>query len=258
MRRRGPRNRAARPDARLSAPPRLRAPAVRAPPGATCPGSSASWTTPPPRCSTPPSRVGARGLGLRRVRPLRRLAAGPARTAPSARPACLPSAPARSASSSRPSTAGPSPSAITRSRTSTSVAQEDIPRVRDLLAPLPGVARVLVGDERAELALDHPRSGEIVLLAEPDAWFAYPFWLDDAQRPRLRPHRRHPPQARLRPLRTLLRPRPGRPEAQGRPPACSARSSGFRTLIDLIPLDPSIVRGSHGLPADSRRRTAPS
>jgi predicted AlkP superfamily pyrophosphatase or phosphodiesterase len=48
-------------------------------------------------------------------------------------------------------------------------------KVRDLLAALPGVARVLVGDEREDLNLIHPRSGELVLLARPDAWFAYPF-----------------------------------------------------------------------------------
>ena len=56
------------------------------------------------------------------------------------------------------------------------------PRPRPLAAE-PGVARVLVGEERAELGLDHPRSGELVLLSEPDAWFAYPFWLDDRDAP---------------------------------------------------------------------------
>ena len=59
----------------------------------------------------------------------------------------------------------------------------DIPRVRDVLAPVPGVGRVLARDERAEVRLDHPRSGEIVLLSDRDAWFAYPFWLDDAVAP---------------------------------------------------------------------------
>ena len=49
--------------------------------------------------------------------------------------------------------------------------------------PSPGVARVLAGEERAEIGLDHPRSGEMVALSEPDAWFAYPFWLDDRPAP---------------------------------------------------------------------------
>ena len=55
----------------------------------------------------------------------------------------------------------------------------DVPRVRDVLAPVPGVARVLAGDEREEVGLVHERSGEIVLLSERDSWFAYPFWADD-------------------------------------------------------------------------------
>src|SRR5439155_5050387 len=60
---------------------------------------------------------------------------------------------------------------------------EDVPRARDVLAALPGVARVAAGEERGELGLRHERSGELVALSEPDAWFAYPFWLDDRLAP---------------------------------------------------------------------------
>src|SRR5256886_12050119 len=42
---------------------------------------------------------------------------------------------------------------------------------------------LLIGDERAEVGLLHERSGELVVLSEPDAWFAYPFWLDDRSAP---------------------------------------------------------------------------
>src|SRR5690606_33991643 len=38
---------------------------------------------------------------------------------------------------------------------------DDVPRVRDVVLSEPGVARALVGDERAEIGLDHRRSGEI-------------------------------------------------------------------------------------------------
>ena len=55
------------------------------------------------------------------------------------------------------------------------------------------------------------------LVAEPDAWFTYYYWLDDARAPGLRPAGRDPPQARLRPGGAVLRPgRPGRGEAPGR------------------------------------------
>jgi hypothetical protein len=58
-----------------------------------------------------------------------------------------------------------------------------VPRVRDVLDAVPGVARVLADAARGELGLDHPRAGELVVLAARDAWFAYPFWLDDRHAP---------------------------------------------------------------------------
>src|SRR5262249_44848615 len=56
-------------------------------------------------------------------------------------------------------------------------------QVRDLLARQPGIDRVYAGEERAEIGLNHPRAGELVVLAKPNAWFAYPFWLDDRKAP---------------------------------------------------------------------------
>ncbi len=64
---------------------------------------------------------------------------------------------------------------------------DDRARTRDVLAAIPGVDRVLAGDERAEIGLDHPRSGELVVLAREDSWFAYPYWLDDREAPDFAP-----------------------------------------------------------------------
>lgn len=59
----------------------------------------------------------------------------------------------------------------------------DLPAVARLLAETPGVARVLdAADQRAE-GLSHPRCGDLVCVAERDAWFAYPYWLDEAKAP---------------------------------------------------------------------------
>lgn len=124
----------------------------------------------------------------------------------------------------------------------------DVPAVRDLIAALPGVARVLVGESRGQVGLDHPRSGEIVALAEPDAWFAYPFWLDDRLAPdyaRTVDIHRKPG---FDPCEMFFDPELTWP--QGRAMLRLAQKKlGFRTLFDLIPLDPTLVRGSHGLPA---------
>jgi predicted AlkP superfamily pyrophosphatase or phosphodiesterase len=48
----------------------------------------------------------------------------------------------------------------------------EIARVADLFRGEPTVSRVLVGEERGDVGLNHPRSGEVVLLAQSDAWFA--------------------------------------------------------------------------------------
>jgi predicted AlkP superfamily pyrophosphatase or phosphodiesterase len=124
----------------------------------------------------------------------------------------------------------------------------DVPRVRDAITGLPGVARLLAGEEREEIHLRHDRAGDLVALSEPDAWFAYPFWADDAQAPdyaRTVDIHRKPgydpcelffdpglwwPKGRT--LRRFLQ-----------------KKLGFRTLFDVVPLDASLVRGSHGLPA---------
>ena len=123
-----------------------------------------------------------------------------------------------------------------------------IPHVRGHLASLPGIAKMLVGEERASVGIDHERSGEIILLAQPDAWFAYPFWLDD---------RLAPDYARA----VAIHAKPGFDPCElffdqrlWFPKLHAARrliqkKLGFRMTMDVVPLDASIVRGSHGLAA---------
>ena len=85
-----------------------------------------------------------------------------------------------------------------------------------------------------------------------NAWFTYYYWMDDARRPRLRPSCRYPPQAGIRPG-----------GAADRSGACALpalqvgwklakKTLGFRYLMDVIPLDASLVKGSHGRPSDRR------
>ncbi len=56
-------------------------------------------------------------------------------------------------------------------------------RVTDLLRGVPGVDEVLDREAQARYGLDHERSGDLVVVAEPGAWFTYYFWLDDARAP---------------------------------------------------------------------------
>ncbi|MCS6850898.1 MAG: alkaline phosphatase family protein [Gemmataceae bacterium] len=125
---------------------------------------------------------------------------------------------------------------------------DDLARTREVIGSLPGVARVFAGDERAELALNHPRAGDLVALAEPDAWFAYPFWLDDRHAPdyaRTVDIHRKPG---YDPCELFLDPQLWWPTARVLYRLVQ-KKLGFRTLFDVIPLDATLVRGSHGLHA---------
>ncbi len=121
----------------------------------------------------------------------------------------------------------------------------DIPRVRDALA---GMGRALVGAERAEFGLDHPRSGEIVLLSRPDEWYAYPFWLEDRHAPdyaRTVDIHRKPG---YDPCELFFDPKLWWPMGRAMWKLL-LKKLGMRVLMDVIPLDASLVRGSHGVPA---------
>ncbi|MEX0702517.1 MAG: nucleotide pyrophosphatase/phosphodiesterase family protein [Planctomycetales bacterium] len=107
----------------------------------------------------------------------------------------------------------------------------DVPRVAALFRRDENVGEVLVGDERKKYGVDHPRSGEVVLIAKPDRWFAYYWWTDDAKAPAF--------------ARTVdIHRKPGYDPVE--------MFLDFATKS--TPLDASLVKGSHGHPADAAER----
>jgi hypothetical protein len=110
--------------------------------------------------------------------------------------------------------------------------------VRRELEALPGVAAVV---DPADVGLAHPRSGEWVALACPDAWFHYAYWEDDARAPDFARtvdiHRK--PGFDPCELFMTSRVRAGMRLLQKR--------LGLRYRMDVVPLAPARVRGSHGL-----------
>ena len=124
-----------------------------------------------------------------------------------------------------------------------------VDEVKTLVAALPGVDKVLDAAGKRACGLDHPRSGELVAIARPDSWFTYYYFLDDHRAPdfaRSVDIHRKPgydpvelfidPQLRLPKLHIAWR--------------LAQKTLGFRYLMDVIPLDAGLVKGSHGRPTD--------
>jgi predicted AlkP superfamily pyrophosphatase or phosphodiesterase len=118
-------------------------------------------------------------------------------------------------------------------------------RVKTILENTEGIALVLDEEGKKEHHLDHERSGELVVMAEPDAWFTYYYWLDDAKAPdfaRLVDIHKKPG---YDPVEMFMNPK--NPFIKLRAAYKLARKLlGFRYLMDVIPLDATLVKGSHG------------
>lgn len=109
----------------------------------------------------------------------------------------------------------------------------------------PLVEKVLYGNQLKDFALNHERAGDIVLIAKNNAWFSYYFWEDDNKAPdyaRTVDIHRKPgydpvelfinPKLKLAKLRIIWK--------------VIKKKLGFRQLLDVIPLDATLVKGSHG------------
>jgi len=120
-----------------------------------------------------------------------------------------------------------------------------ITAVKSALEVEDGIEMVLDRRQQAEFGIDHERSGELVVVAAPGAWFTYYFWLDDRVAPdyaRTVDIHRKPgydpvelfvdPKIRFPKLRIAHR--------------LAQKKLGFRYYMDLTSLDARLVKGSHG------------
>jgi predicted AlkP superfamily pyrophosphatase or phosphodiesterase len=124
-----------------------------------------------------------------------------------------------------------------------------VAEVKALLEKLDGVERVLDEEGKRAHGLDHARSGELVLVARADRWFTYYYWLDDERAPDFARtvdiHRKpgyDPVELFVDPALPVPIAKIGFRLAQ--------KALGFRMLMDVIALDASLVRGSHGRVTD--------
>jgi len=104
------------------------------------------------------------------------------------------------------------------------------PRVMSQVANLfknqAGIADVLESSFRAKYRMNHERSGEVILVSEPGSWQAYYWWNDDA-----------------------LAPGYARTVDIHRKPGYDPVELHFDPATKSIPLDATLIKGSHGAPA---------
>jgi predicted AlkP superfamily pyrophosphatase or phosphodiesterase len=124
--------------------------------------------------------------------------------------------------------------------------------VRSVLKKTPGVEIFFGKAEKIAAGIDHPRAGDLIAVAAENAWFTYYYWLDDARAPdfaRTVDIHRKPG---YDPVELFLDPKI---------PAVKLKIAwrllqkklGLRMLMNVIPLDATLVKGSHGRrPADKK------
>ncbi len=113
-------------------------------------------------------------------------------------------------------------------------------KVKNLLEKVPGVELILDKTAQKNYHIDHERSGDFVLMADEKSWFTYYFWLDDAVAPDY---------ARV----VDIHKKPGYDPVEMFMTSkmragykLMKKKAGFRYVMDVIPLDATLVKGSHG------------
>lgn len=114
-----------------------------------------------------------------------------------------------------------------------------------ILEQIDGVERVVEAGQLDSIGLAHRRSGDLVLIAQPGCWFAYPWWLEESRAPdfaRTVDIHRKPG---YDPAELFLDPDMSWPRWKVAT-RLMQKKLGMRSLFDVISTDPSMVRGSHG------------
>jgi predicted AlkP superfamily pyrophosphatase or phosphodiesterase len=124
--------------------------------------------------------------------------------------------------------------------------------VRSLLEKTLGIDQVLGLTEKRAAGIDHARAGDLIAVAKSEAWFTYYYWQDDSRAPdfaRTVDIHRKPG---YDPVELFLDPAIKIPLLKIGSKLLK-KKLGFRMLMDVIPLDATVVKGSHGrIPADVR------
>jgi predicted AlkP superfamily pyrophosphatase or phosphodiesterase len=135
--------------------------------------------------------------------------------------------------------------------------QADVVPVRTILEATSGVEFVLSRERQRALGVEHQRAGELIAVAEQQCWFTYYFWLDDQRAPdyaRTVDIHRKPG---YDPVELFLDKNLSFPKARIAKRLLQ-KKLGLRYLMDVIGLDATVVKGSHGRVAAPGREATDS
>ncbi len=122
--------------------------------------------------------------------------------------------------------------------------------VRDLLRNTEGVDDVWGRHKKQEQGLDHPRAGDLIAVASPRSWFTYYFWQDDQEAPDYARSVAIHDKPGYDPVEMYYDPELTAPRLKAGWTVLK-KKLGFRYRMNVIPLDASLVKGSHGRPPAS-------
>lgn len=125
--------------------------------------------------------------------------------------------------------------------------------IKKILENTEGIDQVLDDQGKRDFNIDHERAGDLVAIAQENAWFTYYYWLDDDKAPDFARtvdiHRKpgyDPVEMFVDPTLTLPMARVAWRLLQ--------KKLGFRMLMDVIPLDANLICGSHGRLASNEQQ----
>ncbi|WP_350287015.1 nucleotide pyrophosphatase/phosphodiesterase family protein [uncultured Croceitalea sp.] len=123
--------------------------------------------------------------------------------------------------------------------------KSELETIKSLIANVNGVEQVFQKTELNQVHLNHERSGDLIAIADKNSWFTYYFWNDDKKAPdfaRMVDIHKKPgydpvemftdPKDKMVMLKVIWK--------------LLKKKLGFRTVLDIIPLDARLIKGSHG------------
>lgn len=123
--------------------------------------------------------------------------------------------------------------------------KSNIGKIKSLLKNYSEIDLILDTKEQEAYKINHKRSGDLVITTKKEHWFTYYYWLDDSKAPdfarNVDIHKKPgydpvelftDPKKKLMTARIIYK--------------LFKKKLGFRTMMNVIPLDASLVKGSHG------------